>query len=341
MIKIDILIPVYNESERIEGCLDSVFSFEIPSNTITNIFVIDGMSQDDTLSKIKKYQENNKNLFILSNPNKIQSCALNIGIKQSNADFILRLDAYSSYPKDYLANCLDTSLSSDADNVGGLAITEPGNRSLGALVVQAITTSKFGVGNSGFRVGALEGQRDTVPYGFFKRKIFDQIGLFNERLERAQDYEFNQRIKKNGGLIWFNPNIFFYYYNQKSLFKFLRKQLKYEAPYNAYMWYLAPYTFNLRHSITLFFFIGIILGCALTFFQVSAILTILFISILSLYFVLGIFFSFVQYKRYKRRGLIAYLPFSFFLFHFIHGLGIFIGILKLALLRSPVQNKAD
>ena len=92
-----------------------------------------------------------------------------------------------------------------------MIISEPGNDSYSAALVQSLTTHWFGVGDSGFRTNAKEGPSDTVPYGFFDKRIFKKIGLYDERLVRAQDYEMNNRIIKNNGLIWLNPKIFFYY----------------------------------------------------------------------------------------------------------------------------------
>ena len=198
-IQIDVIIPVLNEQEYILSCLNSVCNFVLPKNVNLQIFVIDGCSKDETLRIALEFAADKDNIFILNNPGIIQATALNIGIKQSKADYILRLDAHSEYPSDYLANCLETALRTSACNVGGMAITKASSSSLSATLVQAISTSKFGVGDSGFRVGAEEGVRDTVPYGFFKREIFNKYGLFNERLARAQDYEFNKRIQNEGG----------------------------------------------------------------------------------------------------------------------------------------------
>ena len=337
-IQIDVIIPVLNEQEYILSCLNSVCSFVLPKNVNLQIFVIDGCSKDETLRIALEFAADKDNIFVLNNPGIIQATALNIGIKQSKADYILRLDAHSEYPSDYLANCLETALRTSACNVGGMAITKASSSSLSATLVQAISTSKFGVGDSGFRVGAEEGVRDTVPYGFFKREIFNKYGLFNERLARAQDYEFNKRIQNEGGKIWFNPKIYFSYYNQSSFYSFIIKQIMKEAPFNAYMWYLAPYSFSVRHSVTLFFALGIIGGLVLTLFEISYLLSLIFFNIVSLYFILGIYFSIKQSRRYKRFSLLPCLPFAFFVFHLTHGIGILAGIIRLIFNAAPVQR---
>jgi hypothetical protein len=72
--------------------------------------------------------------------------------------------------------------------------------------VQTLTTSRFGVGGARFRVGGHEGPADTATFGCFRRRVFDEVGLFDERLVRNQDYEFNKRLKAAGKRIWLNPD---------------------------------------------------------------------------------------------------------------------------------------
>lgn len=334
---ITILIPTRNEEEYITDCLNCVINFEIPEGYKTEIFIIDGNSEDHTVEKVNEFCSICNNVSLINNPLIIQSSALNIGIEKSSGEFILRLDAHSVFPMNYLKLLHETSIRTGADNVGGIINTLPGNDSFGATLVQALTSHKFGVGNSGFRVGMKEGPADTVPFGFFKKSIFNRIGNFNEKLIRAQDYEFNRRIIKNGGKIWLNPEIQLNYFNQKSFLRFLKKQFFDEAPYNVYMWYIAPYTFAYRHGITGVFSLGVIGGAILSLFSVP--IKLAFWSILLLYFLLSVISSVQQAIRYRKLHLIPSLPVAFFLFHFIHGLGMIIGAIKLLTNTAPVQKK--
>ena len=249
----------------------------------------------------------------------------------------MRLDAHSTYPKNYLLNCYRVARKTKAENVGGLFITHPGSGCYQALCVQALTTHWFGVGNSGFRTGGKEALADTVPYGFFHRSVFNKVGMFDERLVRAQDYEFNRRLGKMGGKIFRSPSIYINYYNQASLMQFYKKQIFYEAPYNAYMWYLAPYTFAFRHAITGLFVLGILGGLLLAPFW-PRIIGIPFLATLIMYACLALFASIRQASRYNEPRHVIFLPFAFFLFHFFHGLGIAYGLLRLLTFSAPLQK---
>ena len=307
-----------------------------PDNLILEIFVIDGNSTDKTKEIVTEYTGKDERIKVLDNPGIYQSSALNIGLQKAKGEYICRLDAHSDYAPDYLNKLIRAALETAAANVGGIFITKSGGTNYSAQIVQAISTHRFGVGNSGFRTGAAAGYADTVPYGFYRRSLFEKIGLFDVRLVRAQDYELNRRIIKAGGKIWCTPEIQINYYNQSFFLKFLKKQFFFEAPYNAYMWYLAPYTFAYRHAITGVFAGGVIGGVLISFFSFH--LKWIFLSIMVLYFLLALVSSVQQAFKFKKILHVFTLPLSFFLYHFIHGVGLLAGLLRLLFCRAPVQK---
>ena len=183
----------------------------------------------------------------------------------------MRLDAHSIYPKNYLERCLSVIRSTDADNVGGVFISKLKTDTYQERIVQAITTHKFGVGNSNFRIKHFQWICKNSSFWFFKREVFDEIGLFNENLIRNQDFELNSRMIKNGLKIWLDSSIKVYYYNQTSFFNFLRKQFLWEGKYNIYMLKVAPYAFSLRHVITGVYAMATIFYFSFTIFKYSPI----------------------------------------------------------------------
>ncbi|MGD0756509.1 MAG: glycosyltransferase family 2 protein [Bacteroidales bacterium] len=333
---ISVIIPCRNEEKFIEKCIRSVTGFTLPADTELEILVIDGKSDDNTTGIVKDIMQKDSRVRLIINEKKYQVSALNLGIKHSKGEYILRLDAHALYPENYLLLNYETSVTTNADNVGGIIITLPGSDTYDAQIVQALTTHKFGVGNSGFRTGATEGPADTVPYGFFKRSMIDTVGYYNEQLVSGEDWEFNCRLRRSGGKIWLNPLIQVQYFNQPSLFQFYYKQFLREGHYNAYMWYVAPYTFAFRHSIPGVFSFGVIAGGFLSIF--SPVLLKIFIGVMILYALLAIISSVQQAFRYKKASFVFSLPLCFFGFHFFYGLGILSGIAKLFLNIAPVKR---
>jgi hypothetical protein len=263
---------------------------------------------------------------------------MNIGIRAARGQWIIRLDAHSEYPSNYLKLCLGTSQQTGADNVGGSCTTLSKDRSSQGKLVQALTTHRFGVGNSGFRVGAAEGRADTVPYGCYHRQVFDRIGLFDERLVRNQDYELNSRLRRAGGSIWHDPAINILYYNQNTL-KGLLHQAFITGQWNPWMWFVAPYSFTWRHAVPLAFVVAIfaasLLACLFEEISWSPL-----VAILGPYGLVAVMASFQQARRYGT-WMLFYLPFFFLSYHLAYGTGTLWGILLLLLGQTPVQKTSE
>jgi glycosyltransferase involved in cell wall biosynthesis len=333
---ISVLVPCYNEERFIAECLGSITAFIIPAGQAIEILVIDGGSSDRTRDIVAETAKADVRIRLIDNPERIQSCALNRGIHSSRGEWIMRLDAHAQYPPDYLALCYETALATGADNVGGICLTRPGSASYAAQLVQALTTHRFGVGNSGFRTGSKAGFRDTVPFGFFRREIFERIGYFDERLVRTQDYEFNCRIRQAGGKIYLNPAIVSTYFNLPTLTAFLEKQLFRQGPYNAYMWYLAPYAFVPRHAATAFFTLFFWTGLAGSLLSTAHLPC--WGAVMATYAFLALLAAAQQAAHYGFWRHLLCLPFGFFLFHLCHGTGVLSGLSRLAVHTAPVQK---
>lgn len=182
---ISIVIPTFNESAYIVDCLNSVLSFEKPADVSVEILIVDGRSTDNTRNLVSEIARQHSEIQLLDNPGRFQASALNIAIRQARGQWLLRLDAHAFYPRNYLSLCIETAQRSNADNVGGVVVTLPRTTHYQSFLVQALTTHRFGVGDSGFRLGRSEGKADTVPYGFYQRSVFDRIGLFDERVMKT------------------------------------------------------------------------------------------------------------------------------------------------------------
>jgi glycosyltransferase involved in cell wall biosynthesis len=334
---VSIIVCTKNEINNLDNCIRGILNFELPENVDYELIFVDGKSTDGTYEKIKKIANLNDKVSLIKNEKIFQVFGINKGVDSAKGDYILWLSGHTMFPKNYLKILLKSAEESNADYTGGIVETIPWDSSYSASVVQAISTHKFGVGDSNFRIGGkFNNTADTASFGLFKRELFHKIGIFDERLIRCQDYEFNARIRKNGGIVWLNSNAVAKYKNVKNYFAFIKKQIYKEAPFNTYMWYLAPYTFAYRHVITGVFAAGIIGGILLSLF--SFFIKFTFFSILALYFLLALISAIQQAKRYKKPMHIFTLPFSFFLYHFLHGLGILWGLLRLATSSSPVQK---
>jgi len=92
-----------------------------------------------------------------------------------------------------------------ADNVGGIMHAE-GETTFERTVAVAMT-SKLGVGNSKFHTGGTAGPSETVYLGVFRRPVLEKLGGYDEAFIRAQDWELNHRLREDGGLVYFSPEL--------------------------------------------------------------------------------------------------------------------------------------
>lgn len=212
MITISIILPCLNEERHISNCLDSIISSTVPKELI-EVLIIDGMSTDETRLIIKNYINKYQYMKLINNPGMKTPAALNIGIKNAKGKFIIRMDGHTVYPANYISKCIEYLEKYDVANVGGVWKIMAGADTITARSIALALSSFFGAGNSYYKIGTKQSRYvDTVPFGCYKKNLFEKIGLFDEELLRGQDTEFNSRIIKNGGKILITPDIISFYY---------------------------------------------------------------------------------------------------------------------------------
>lgn len=260
--RVSVVVPVYNESRFVDIFLQSLLKQSYPREKMEWIFV-DGNSSDRTVAQLEAYQKSHPNLIsIHTNPHRTVPYAMNIGILASRGAYIVRLDAHSKFEPDYIEKCVHYLDTTDADNVGGLAKTMSSGFVGGAIA--KMLSSKFGVGDSKFRTGGKSGYVDTVPFGAFRREVFDKVGLYDERLTRNQDNELNFRIRKNGGKIYLAKDIRFAYYSRDSITG-IAKMARLNGKWNVITMKIMPGSMGVRHFVPLAFVLSLIILPLLSF----------------------------------------------------------------------------
>src|SRR5262252_6257288 len=143
MTTISFVMPIRNEEEYIRASLQSLVEQDYPSADL-EIIVVDGRSSDGTCQIVGEVCRQNGNIRCLDNPAGIVPTAMNIGIRASRGDVIIRADGHNIYPRDYAANCVKYLALTGADNVGGPWITTAANETVSARLVAAVLSSPFG-----------------------------------------------------------------------------------------------------------------------------------------------------------------------------------------------------
>lgn len=322
MIKASIVMPIYNEELYIEKCFQDLLNQDFPRKQMEWIFV-DGHSTDHTVEKLEKMRDENKELpvIVLANEKRTIPNGLNIGIAAAKGEYVIRLDAHASYPSDYISKSIETIERVEADDVGGIVITKARTK-YGETIAKMLST-KFGVGNSQFRTDGESGYVDTVPFGCFKRELFDRIGTYDTRFERNEDNEFNYRIRKNGGKIYLNHDIQSTYFCRDT-FGGICKMGFQNGMWNVLTMKAVPGAMGIRHFVPFAFTISLI-GLGVLSFVAWPFGMLLFVEIL-LYLLLDIFFSVKASSSFVEFLQLVVL---YFCFHFVYGIGSLWGLFKL------------
>ena len=331
---VSVIIPSFNEEKHIASLLDNILLQDYPKNRL-EVFIIDGLSDDRTQQIIEKYHKQHPYIQMLLNEKRFVPFALNLAIKKSQGDVIIRMDAHSEYPMNYISVLVKSLFELKADNVGGIWITRPANDSAKANSIAIALSSAFGVGDSHFRLGVNEIRKvDTVPYGCFRKSLFDEIGMFDEELLRNQDDEFNARIIENGGSIYLIPTVAITYFARPDISSLLKMFYQY-AFFKPLVNRKLKKPATIRQFIPPIFVLFLLFGWMVVFIKPA--LLIFYICGAGLYLLFDIVFTLKNMWEHGKGYLLFYLPWIFFLQHLTYGIGYLTGIINFVLLKkSPV-----
>lgn len=319
---VSIIIPMRNEEKYIGKCLDSIFANNFPRDHY-EILIADGESSDRSREVVLRQAERFPNLRLLQNPQKIVPTGLNEAIRQSRGRYVIRMDAHTEYPPNYIQNCVAELERTGAANVGGRWITLPGANTAVAKAIAFLTQTRAGVGNSTYRLGQGDRYVDTVPFGAFRRELFDEVGLYREDLVRNQDYELNARIRSYGHKIFLSSKIYAKYYNVSTFAHFMRQAFM-NGSWNARGWRRYPVSFCWRHAAPLAFVSSLIGLSTLGLVFQPALLLLAFGLIL--YVLLALSAS-VQIARRREWKCAVLAPVLMFSYQFVYGFASIVGLL--------------
>lgn len=166
MIKISVIVPIYNIENYLDRCLRSLIN-----QTYKNIEIIlinDG-SKDSSLKICEKYKKTDERIQIITQTNKGLSEARNTGIKYAQGDYISFVDGDDWLNRDCFENCIKF-LDNSVDILMFSYIREYGNKSVPTLV---------------FENSYLEWKGKEIETGLIRRLI----GPVGEELERPNRME--------------------------------------------------------------------------------------------------------------------------------------------------------
>ncbi|MFA5275586.1 MAG: glycosyltransferase family 2 protein [Candidatus Omnitrophota bacterium] len=328
---VSIIIPCRNEERFIGKCLDSVLSQDYPPDMM-EVLIVDGESTDLTRDEISKYTVRYSFIRLLYNSKKIIPIALNIGVREAAGEVIVRMDAHTVYPPDYVSKLAGYLDECGVDNVGGVWVILPGAETLKAKAIAVALSSPFGVGNAYYRTGAKNPKLvDTVPFGCYRKDVFKKNGLFDEELAINEDAEFNHRLAKNGGKILLVPDVVSYYYSRDTYGKLSKMYLRY-GYFRALTAKKIGGIIGVRQLVPSIFIGSLVICFFLGLF--SGIFFFVFLLDFFSYLLADIIFS--LRLSWKKKNILFFpaLILTFFIIHFSYGIAYLRGIFDFIILRK-------
>jgi glycosyltransferase involved in cell wall biosynthesis len=184
---VSIIIPTYNSeiyiSEAIESSINQTYDN-------IEIIVVDDGSTDESYKILEKYIQNHENFKLYSQKNKGACAARNLGIIKSNGEYIQFLDSDDILKLDKIekqmsyVSDLKTILFCNTINFYGNDITN--------IISKTIKPNRLNI------FDLIRNHYVFTPTVLIPRAVFSQFGMFNEKLKRAQEHEFNLRLAANG-----------------------------------------------------------------------------------------------------------------------------------------------
>jgi GT2 family glycosyltransferase len=290
------------------------------------------MSDDGTREILEKISQTDLRLIVVDNPDQTTPYGMNVGIRRARGEYIAIMGAHHYYASDYLRSSLEVLQETGADNVGGSLICFGESWLQRAIAIAH--HSPFSVGGARWHDANYEGPADTVFGGVYRREVFQRIGLFDEKLVRNQDDEFNLRLARAGGKIWHSPRI-------KSWTRPRETLIDHFQQYMQYGYWKVPViqkhkiVASVRHVIPVSFIL------ALTFLAIlspwSRVALGGWIGVAGLYLLFNVVASNVTAARGNWR-LFPLLPLVFACYHLGYGYGFLRGILDFVILqREPTH----
>lgn len=323
---VSVVIPCRNEVKHIDKCVEAILESDYPN---LEVLVVDGMSNDGTRDVLQKLSEKYPNVKMVDNPKQLTPFAFNLGVKNSQGEYVQIVGSRNTMAKDYISKMVQTlEAQPEVACVGGdyQHVFETD----GGRWISYAMESWFGVGGSNYRVQQQDAYVDTVGVPMFRKNIFDEVGYFDEDLTRNQDDDFSFRLTQKGHKIFYRHDAKVLYTVRPSLKKAFQQYFQY-GYFKVFVSKKHKSVTTLRQLVPFFFVMFLGLGLLASVFVPH--FWMFYLGVLALYFIL----SFVSAGEFTANLVARFkIQRAIFILHVGYGLGYLRGFIDFLILnRKP------
>jgi succinoglycan biosynthesis protein ExoA len=225
---VTVIVPVRNEAMCIERTLTKLATQDYPAQRF-ELLVADGRSTDNTVEIVGQMQDRFPNIVLFDNPKRLSSAARNLGVRHGRGDYFIVIDGHCDInDAGYLRKMVDAFRTSGADCLGRPQPLEIASPSALQQAIALARRSWLGHNPSSHIYSSQSGfvKASSVAVAYHRR-VFEQVGGFDERFDACEDVEFNHRVDEAGLKCWFAPEIAVHYHPRSSIPGLMRQMNRY------------------------------------------------------------------------------------------------------------------
>lgn len=325
MMTVSLCVIAYNEEKFLPNLLIDLSNQTYP-HELTEIVLVDGFSSDATKKIMEDFKNDNetfKSVQVLDNPKRIQAAGWNIAVTNAIGDVIVRIDAHTHIPKDFTQKNMILQESGEFVT-GGVRPCLIEELTAWKKTLLEVENSLFGSSIADSRHSREKKYVKSMFHAAYRKEIFDNVGLFNEKLLRTEDNEMHYRIRKAGYNLCFDPNIVSYQYARNSLKKMIKQ--KYGNGYWVGLTLgVCPGCISIYHLVPFAFVFGITLTTILSYFGIWQLGALMWCT----YFLFSLVSLIVSISKGNGNRWTFCIPFLFLVLHVSYGVGTIYGLIKL------------
>lgn len=322
---VSFIIVAYNAEKFLDNSLNSLLKQNYDLKKI-EVILVDSMSSDNTRKILEDFKKKNikkfKRVLVLENKNRTLPYGWNVALKEAKGEAIVRVDAHSKFPENFIsANVKE--MENGENIVGGHRISVTSDNSKWQKMLLIAEESLFGSGIAKYRRQNKREYVSTLAHAMYRKKVFDDVGLYNVNLSRTEDNEMHYRMKEAGYKFLLSPDVLSYHC-ARNTFKGMVKQKYGNGKWIGITMYYCPKCFSLYHFVPLFFVLAIIICTIMAILGLPVFLYLL--AGLYLLFNLANLIIIILNNGFHIEYLL--LPFIFFILHISYGIGTIVGLVK-------------
>ena len=314
-MKVSIIITARNEEKYLPMLFKDILNQTYPLQNI-EVVLMDSNSKDNTRTLMEEFKTNNESLSvqIVTNERQIQAAGFNEGVKHATGDVVLKIDAHSRIPQDFVQKNVNEIIAG-AFVCGGNRPTVVDSDDDFSKTLHIVEESALGSSIANYRKSNVKRKVNSIFHGMYRKEVFEKVGLADERLLRTEDNEFHYRVRKAGYDIIFNPEIESYQYIRPTFTKMIQQKFA-----NGYWIGLTSHI--CRDCLSLFHFgPGVFVATLLILMMFTPISFIPLLTVFGLYILAVLGLSIFEISKQKYNHTLLLIPFIMIAVHFAYGIG--------------------